>query len=186
MAYLLLVRSMSQRAYLGLLAAILAFAATANAFQFEFARASSSAGHFSVVLPKPFRELPPKVGASGSAGIHPKKSFFIGGKPAPGVIFLASKMIYDNAADARSIAKNLTSHDPAGFTRVYMEDVHAAGVAGVEIKSASKSAVGYRRVFVAGDAVFMLTVEAPAAKDNEIKVAARQFLDSLTLAQSKT
>jgi hypothetical protein len=177
---------MSRHAYLTVLGATIVFAANASAFQFEFARASSSLGHFSVTLPKPFGELPPKVGVSRSAGIHPAKSFFIGGKPAPGVIFLVSKMIYPNAADARSIAKKLTSHEPPGFMRVYMDNVHAAGLAGVEIKTASKSAVGYRRIFVAGDAVFMLTVEAPAAKDNEIKAPARQFLDSFTLAEPKT
>jgi hypothetical protein len=171
---------MPRRAYLALLGATLVFAATANAFQFEFARASSSVGHFSVVLPKPFAELPPNFGVSRSAAIHPKKSFVIGGKPAPGVIFLVTKMIYQNAADARSTVENLTSHEPPGFTRVYMEDVIAAGLAGVEIKSASKSAVGYRRIFATGDTVFILSVEAPAAKDREIKQPARRFLDSLT------
>jgi hypothetical protein len=171
---------MTRRQYLIIMGVMVVFAASANGFNFEFARISSATGHFSVVLPKPFSELPPNFAAGRTAGIHPKKSFIIGGKPAPGVIFIATKMIYQNAADARSIVKALTSHEPAGFTRVYMEDVNAAGLAGVEIKSASKSAVGYRRIFGNGDTVFILSVEAPAANDAEIKQPARRFLDSLT------
>ena len=171
---------MARRQYLIMIGATIVFAASANGFDFELARTSSTAGHFSVILPKPFGELPPHVGVSRTAAIHPMKSFIIGGKPAPGVIFLATKMIYRNAADARSIVKNLTSHEPPGFTRVYMEDVNAAGLAGVEIKSVSKSVIGYRRIFASGDAVFMLSVEAPAPKDAEIKQPARRFLDSLT------
>jgi hypothetical protein len=171
---------MPRRAYFVLLGATVVFAATANAFQFQFARASSSMGHFSVVLPKPFAELPPDFGVSRSAGIHPKKSFIIGGKPAPGVIFLVTKMIYQDGADARSIVKDLTGHEPPGFTRVYAKEVKAAGLSGVEIKSASRLSIGYRRILAAGDTVFILSVAAPAANDVEIKQSARRFLDSLT------
>src|SRR5438309_2007796 len=177
-ADLTLVRSMTRRQYLVITGMTVAFAASANGFNFEFARISSATGHFSVVLPKPFSELPPNFAVSRTAGIHPKKSFIIGGKPAPGVIFMATKMIYQNAADARSIVKTLTSHEPAGFTRVYIEDVNAAGLAGVEIKSASKSAVVYGRSFGSGDTVFILSVEAPVANDAGIKLHARRFVDS--------
>ena len=159
--------------------AILLFTAGAHAFNFQFARATSSAGQFSVLLPKPFAELPPNFGVSRTAAIHPKKSFIIGGKPAPGVIFIATKMVYDSAASASSVVKNLTS-EPPGFTRVYVKEVKAAGLAGMEIKSASRSAVGYRRILVATDTVFILSVAAPAANDAEIKEPARRFLDSLT------
>ena len=171
---------MTRRAHLITAGAILLFTADARAFNFEFARAKSSAGHFSVVLPRPFAELPPNFGVSRTAAIHPKKSFIIGGKPAPGVIFIATKMVYDTAGSASSIVKNLTGAEPPGFTRVYVKEVKAAGLAGMEIKSASRSAVGYRRILVAGDTVFILSVAAPAANDAEIKEPARRFLDSLT------
>ncbi len=176
---------MPRREHLITAGAILLFASSAHAFTFEFARATSEVGQFSVVLPKPFAELPPNFGVRRTAPIHPKKSFVIGGKPAPGVIFIATKMVYENASDARSIVRSVSAFEPPGFRQAYAKKVEAAGLSGLEIKSISRSTVGYRRLLVAGDTVFILSVEAPAAKDGEIGAAARKFLDSLTLAKAK-
>jgi hypothetical protein len=165
---------------------ILLLAIRANAFDFEFARGSSSAGQFSVLLPKPFAELPPNTGVNPAAAFRPTRSFVIGGKPAAGVIFLATKMVYSSPDDARSAVTNVIGAEPPGFKRAYMKRVDGAGLSGTEIRSVSSSTVGYRRILQSGDTVFILAVEAPAAKDDEIKQPARKFLDSLTLTKPQT
>ncbi len=168
------------------IAAVIAFSpSTIHAFDFEFARASSTAGQFSVVLPKPFRELPENFGDNPRAAIRPKQSLVIGGKPAPGVIFVATKLTYSSTNDARSVVRTVTGTELPGFKRAYLKKVEAAGLPGLEIKSLSRSTVGYLRVLLAGDTVFELIVEAPAAKDDEIKQPARKFLNSLMLAKRK-
>jgi hypothetical protein len=176
---------MPRRLHLVITGIALVFAVNASAFDFEFARASSSGGQFSVMLPKPFRELPPNTGGNPAAAIRPKQSYVIGGMPAPGVTFIATKIIYGSTSDARSVVTSLTTAEPPGFTREYMKRADAVGLAGLEIKSLSSSTVGYRRILLAGDAVFTLAAEAPAARDDEIKQAARKFLDSLMLAEPK-
>jgi hypothetical protein len=173
---------MTRSGYLIIAGATLVSAA-ANAFDFHFDSASSSAGQFSVTLPKPFGELPPNFAINQTAAIRPTKTFAIGGKPAPGVIFIAVKLVYESANNAQSIVQGLKRADPPGFTRVYIKEVKAAGLSGFEVKTNSRLSTGYERVFLADDTVFLLSVEAPAAQDAELKEPARKFLDSLTVAK---
>jgi hypothetical protein len=155
------------------------------AFDFQFERTSSSAGGFSIILPKPFTELPANYAINTSAASHPNQSFAIGGKPAPGVTFLATKFVFPSISDARSVVSSITTRQPAGFRRAYMKRADAAGLPGIEVKSISSSQVGYCRVLLKDVTVFTLTVEAPAEKDAEIEPDARRFLDSFALADAK-
>src|SRR5436190_17693621 len=174
---------MTRCGYLIIAGATLVSATAANAFDFQFDRASSSAGHFSVTLPKPFGELPQNFAINQTAAIRPTKTFAIGGKPAPGLIFIAVKLVYESANNAQSIVQGLKRADPPGFTRVYIKEVKTAGLSGFEVKTNSRLSTGYERVFLADDTVFLLSVEAPAAQDAELKEPARKFLDSLTVAK---
>jgi hypothetical protein len=176
---------MKRRIYLVIPAVMLLSALNVRASDFHFVRAISTAGHFSVSLPKPFREFPENFGTSSTATIRPKQSFVIGSTPAPGVIFVATKVVYNSASDARSVVKKMTAAEPPGFTRTEIKKVESAGLPGLEIKSLSRSTVGYRRVLVAGDTLFTFSVEAPAAKHRQISDAAKRFFDSLILPKAK-
>ncbi|HXA09712.1 MAG TPA: hypothetical protein VNW28_06995, partial [Chthoniobacterales bacterium] len=142
---------MTHRQHFAIAGIFLLLATKAGAFDFEFARATSSAGQFSVVLPKPFSELPANAGVNSAAAIKPKQSFVIGGKPAPRVVFIATKMVYGSTSDARSVVTSISGGEPPGFRRAYIKKVQVAGLPGLEIKSLSPSTVGYRRVLLAGD-----------------------------------
>ncbi len=140
----------------------------ASAFDFQFER-TSSIGGFSVVLPKPFAELPPNSAISSLAVHRPVQSFVVGGKPAPGVIFLITKSVYGSITDARSVVTSLTTTQPPGFHRIYMKRSDAAGLPGIELKTSSSSVVTFCRVILHDETVFILTTEAPLSQDAEFE-----------------
>ncbi len=163
--------------------ALVVFAFSASAFEALWARARCAGGHFSVLLPQPFHESAGHNVRLGGVRVATgaKDAFYIGGTPAPGINFLAAKLVFASVADARSAIPHFTLWKPPGYKRVYTKKGELAGLTGLESKDVSSAFVGYRRVLLSGETVFMFTVEAPAKRDKEVEGAVRKFFDSLVL-----
>jgi hypothetical protein len=185
MAELVLVRSMKCALAFAALAA--AFLITCSAFAFDWARAESTAGQFSVLLPKPFTELPTDtdIGTVQASKAGLQHTFLVGARPAVGVTFVATKLVYKSIQDARDAVKRTTTDVPPGAKREYMQRGDVAGLPGLEFKLVSQTQVVYSRALVHDDIVFLLVVEAPRDRDDDIHLAAQTFLKSLELQKPK-
>lgn len=153
------------------------------AFDAQWARATSSAGRYSVFLPKPFHETVGDDAAWSRGVVHSgtENSFYLGGTPTPGINFLAAKLVYRSVDDARAAFDRMTLRQPPGYKRVYKKECVAAGLPGIESKVTSPNFVGYLRDLLSGDTVYAMTVEAPLTRDKEVEPAVRKFFGSLEL-----
>jgi hypothetical protein len=164
-------------------AALAILAATSFARDGQWARANCSGGHFSVLLPEPFHESTGDNVDIGGVRVATgaKNAFYIGGTPTPGINFFAAKLIFASVADARNAVPHFSLAEPPGYQRVYIRRGDVAGLPGTDSKSLSPQFVGYRRVLLSGETVFLLTVEAPAEKDKEVEPQVKKFFESLAL-----
>ena len=181
MAELRLVRSMTRPLSITAISVAL-FANTTLAFDAKWDRAKSSAGHFSVMLPKPFHEAVGDEAAWGQR-VHSgaQHSFYVGGTPTPGINFVAGKLIYDSIDHARANVTRMVLDEAPSYRRVYKKRGDVAGLPGIELKDLSSAFVGYTRILISDRTVFCLSVEAPAARDKEVEPAVHKFFSSLLL-----
>jgi hypothetical protein len=156
------------------------------AFAFDWGRVDSAAGKFSVLLPKPFAELPADqdIGTVQASKAGLQHAFLLGARPAEGVTFIATKLIYNTVENARASLKR-TTEPPPGAKREFMQRGDVAGLPGLEFKFISPTQVLYALVLLHDDTVISLVVEAPRDRDNNIQLAARTFFKSLELHKPK-
>jgi hypothetical protein len=140
-----------------------------------WARAESTNGDFSVLMPGPFNDFT-VLGDSAGIADHMEG---IGGRAPNGIVFTALKYVYVTKGTAGSELAKYRTGD--GLPSASIKPAEVSGNAGLDITYADGDLSVHEVVVIAGEALYTLTVEWPATAAGPAKTMFSPFVNSFRI-----
>jgi hypothetical protein len=143
-----------------------------------WARAESTNGNFSVLMPGPFNDF----SVSGDSSQPADHMEGIGGRAPNGIVFTALKLLYDAKGMAASEFAKYKSGD--GLPPATIKSADFGGYQGLDLTYVDGALAVHERVVLAGESLYTLTVEWPDAAAAPAQAMFDPFVNSFKILGS--
>lgn len=141
--------------------------------------AKSTEGHFAVSLPIPFNDF---TTINEDEDGNPAKAFVIGSKSAEGFKFSAVEIQKNNPNPKEAVQAFASGYKSEPSIKVTGEDFFDyQGHPAAQLRLTTGSMSGVTRFIALTEKNYLLTVEYPSKKDEEVSPLVEPFLDSLKI-----